>query len=148
MYNFDAPIPGQSLTTLPGSSPMQHPPQFPNLNDALEYVWDKFTNPKHATRIILLLKSGVPVEYIVNTVLFQGVATGSWTVDVALLMYQVVYWQIESIAKLKKIKYKGKNPDVKQNDFLSQFTDMLNKPNESVPDPTAPSTPSIFKGLQ
>lgn len=142
-YNFDAPIPGQSLTKEQGGSPMEHPPQYADVNDALEYVWDKFTNPKHATRIILLLKRGVPVEYIVNTVLFQGVMTGKWTVDAALLMYQIVYWQIESIAKLKKIKYTGKNPDVKQDEFLSQFVDMI-KPEG---DTAQQDSSSIFKGL-
>lgn len=145
MYNFDAPIPGQSLTSLPGSSPMEHPPQFPDPQAALEYVWTQFTNPKHATRVILMLKKGIPVEFITNTVLFQGVMAGKWTVDTALLMYQVVFWQIESIAKLKKIKYQGKNVDVQQQQFLSQFVDLLDKPDTAVP--TATPTPSLFKGL-
>lgn len=141
MYNFDAPIPGESLTKMPGAMPMEMPPQFPDPNDALNYLWDKFTHPKQATRLILLLKKGAPVEAIVNTVLFEAVAQGKITVDVALVIYQVVYWQIEIIAKTKKVKYTTKNPDTKQDEFLAQFTDLLNEPEEQE------TKPSIFKGL-
>lgn len=144
MYNFDAPIPGQSLTQMPGASPMEYPPQFPDVNDALEFLWEKLTTPKQTTRVLLLLKKDTPVEYIVNTLLFQGVASGKWTVDTALLMYQVVFWQIEAIAKLKGVKYKDKNPDVQQEEFLSQFTDLLQKPE---PAEVTPKSPSVFKGL-
>lgn len=141
MYSFDAPIPGESLTKMPGGSAMEHPPQFTDLEDALEYVWKRFTSPKHSLNVVLLLKKGMTVEYIVNTIMFQGVAQGKWSVDLALLMYQVVFWQVEAIAKLKKINYKGKSPDVKQNEFLSNFVDLLEEPREA-------SVPlSIFKGI-
>lgn len=148
MYNFDAALPGESLTKTPGSMPMEHPPQFTNPNDALEYLFGRFTSPKQATKLILLLKKGVPVEYLVNTLLFEGIAQGKWTVDVALLMYQVTYWQIESIGKLKGIKYKGKNNDPKHDDFLSQFVDLLDN-TDTPPSETSsvPAKTSIFKGL-
>ena len=31
---FDTPIPGQSLTDVPGNGPWEHPPQFTNIDDA------------------------------------------------------------------------------------------------------------------
>ena len=37
---FDAPVPGQSLTDTPGNYPWEHPPQFTDLNEAAEFVWD------------------------------------------------------------------------------------------------------------
>lgn len=142
MYNFDAAIPGQSLTMQPGAMPMEHPPQFANPEDALEYLWDRLTIPKQATKLLLMLKKGVPIEFIVNTVLFEGVIQGKWTPDLALLMYQVVIWQVETIAKKKGVKYTLRNDDPQYDDFLSQFTDLLEKPEE-----VAPKKASVFKGL-
>ncbi len=37
---FDAPIPGQSLTNTPGNYPCEHPPQYTNLGERTEYVWE------------------------------------------------------------------------------------------------------------
>lgn len=143
VYNFDAAIPGQSLTSPPGSLPMEHPAQFTDVNDALEFLFTKLTLPKQATKLILLLKKGTPVEYIVNTVLFEGVMQGRWTVDVAMLMYQVVFWQVESIAKFKGVKTTLFNDDPQHEDFLSQFVDLL----EEKPSTPAPQKQSPFKGL-
>lgn len=144
-YNFDAPIPGQSLTALPGSAPYEMPPQFTNPNDAVEYLWGKLTQPKRARDLLLLLKKGMPVEGVVNTVLFQGIMDGKWTVDVALLIYQVVYWQVETLAKAKGVKYKDFNPNQQEEEFLDSFIDLLDEKPE---DPMAAETPdTLFKGL-
>ena len=43
--DFDAPIPGQSLTDKPGNSAWEHPPQFTDTAEAAEYIWDKLTHP-------------------------------------------------------------------------------------------------------
>ena len=48
---FDAPIPGQSLTDTPGNSPWEHPPQFSNVNDAAEYVWNTLHEPEVSVQI-------------------------------------------------------------------------------------------------
>lgn len=144
MYNFDAPIPGQSLTMPPGAMAMEHPPSFTDPEQALEYIWNKLTVPKKARDLILLLKKGAPVEYIVNTVLFEGVIQGLWTVDVAMLMYQVVVWQVEKIAQMKGVKYKFRNDDPREEEFLSQFVDLLDV-ESSAPMPSTSKSP--FKGL-
>lgn len=142
MYNFDAPIPGESLTKMPSSMPMEMPAQFSDPEQALNYFWDKLTIPKKATQLILLLKKGAPVESVVNTVLFEAIAQGVVTVDLALNLYQIVYWQVETIAKSKGIKYKTKNPDPVYDEFLAQFVDLLKEPDEQEAKKT-----SIFKGL-
>jgi hypothetical protein len=123
---------------------MEMPVQFVYADDALEYMFDKLTQPKELTKLQLLLQSGISIEAVTNTLLFTGVATGKWTVDLALLMYQVVFWQIEAIAKLKKIKYTHKNVDIEHEKFLSNFTNLLNTPEEA-PEPEKKS--AIFKGL-
>lgn len=131
---FDAPIPGQSLTQVPKATPMENPPQFVDEDQALEYVFNQICQPKQIVRIEAMLKSGIPIEYIARTILFQGVANGKWTPDLALLMAQEVSWMFEAIAKLKGIKAEFKNPDTDQEEFMAGFADLLhtNKQDELV----------------
>jgi hypothetical protein len=99
-----APIPGQGLTQPVGASPNQHPPQFVQLDDALNFTWKRLHNKKSLTQLILMLKTGMPVEVYARTIIYQGLLQNRWTPTLALLMVQTVIWQIEAIAKLKKIK--------------------------------------------
>jgi hypothetical protein len=91
---FDAPIPGQSLTNTLGNYPWEHPPQYTNIKEASEYVWDILHKEKNADQVLTFLKNGIPVEAIARTILFGGFMEGKWSVDVALLIAEVVFKQI------------------------------------------------------
>ena len=104
---FDAPIPGQSLTDIPGNYPWEHPPQFTDLNEAAEFVWDNLHEENKLEQILLLLKSGVSVEGLTRGMLFTGFIDGKWNVDLALLLTEIVFNQVLAIgvkAKIKNIK--------------------------------------------
>lgn len=137
---FTGKIPGQSLTRTPGSSPTQRPPQFADLNDALEFMWGRLTQPRMVTRLLLLLKSGTSAEFIARAIIFQGFMSGKWSPDVGMLMLKVTVAMIASIAHVKKTKIKILNPDTGQQKFLSQFFSdtplgqRLNQPSEPEPD--------------
>jgi len=98
---FDAPIPGQSLTTPPGSAPYEKAPQFADPDDALEYVWEQITKPMNAGKLLMSLKAGATVEFITRTMLFNGFTRGMWTPDVCLIMGRPVMSMIVRIAELK-----------------------------------------------
>ena len=146
-YNFDAPIPGQSLTMHPGSLALEHPPQFTDPNDAAEFLWKQLTSPKQVVKLVLLLRD-TPVEYIARTVLYTGVINGKWTPDLAMLLFNVCMWQIEAIAKTKKIKYKTLNDDTAHTDFLSNYINILDEKTEpSLKVSTPTKGTGMFKGL-
>lgn len=119
------PIPGQSLTVAMGSHPWHNPPQYTDLNDALEHVFNALTSPRQVVRLVLLLKKGTPVEYIARTVLFIGFSKGMWTPDLALLMLKTTMAMIIGIAHIKKVKVKIFNPDKEQDKFLDTFLDLV-----------------------
>ena len=109
---FDTPIPGQSLTDIPGNGPWEHPPQFTNIDDASEYVWKRIHNEKQLGQIITFLNNGIPVEAIARMILFSGFMDGKWTPDVALLLAKVVFKQIMAIgmkAEIPNIEVNLKN---------------------------------------
>ena len=94
---FDAPVPGQSLTDKPGNYPWEHPPEYTDLQEASEYVWDKLTEPLFAQQVIAMLDAGVPVEAIARVVIFAGFTEGKWTPDVAFIIAEPIMKMIAAI---------------------------------------------------
>ena len=146
---FRGPIPGQSLTKPMGSLQCENPPQYADLNDALEHMFQALTQDRQVTRLVLMLKKGIPVEYIAKTIIFTGFGKGMWTPTVGLMMLKTVMAMIMSIAHIKKVKHVIFNPDKDQNDFLDKFMDMIQNPeedkDEAAPEPSG-GQPQ-FKGL-
>ena len=121
---FDAPIPGQSLTDTPGNAKWEHPPQFSNVEDAAEYIWDRLHEKEILSQVIAFLKEGIPVEAIARMVLFSGFMKGKWTPDVAILLSEIVFKQIMAIGVAANI------PDIKMflkdqsnSKFYSEFAE-------------------------
>lgn len=140
------PIPGQSLTDAPGSSMAKKPPMFVHEPDALNFMWNKvLSNPKTVTQIMTFLKAGLTVIEITNTLLYAGCASSKWTLDLAFLMYQEVAWQIEALAKIRKIRYTFKPIDETYNQFLIQYQDYIKEPEET---PVEKAASAIFSGLK
>lgn len=138
------PIPGQSLTRTPGSSPTQRPPQFADVNDALEFLWGNITNPRMATRLLLIMKKGTSAEYIARAIAFQGFMMGKWTPDVALLILKTLMRMIVTLGESKGLKVHVFNKDKDQEKFLDQFLDMApqNKTDDNDEDEATPPPPS------
>lgn len=144
---FNGPIPGQSLTGSPGGSPFERAPQYAELNDALEHVWNVLTQKRQVTRLILMLKKDIPAEYIARSIIMAGFGKGMWSPDVGLMMLRTVMAMIIGIANLKGIKVKIFNPDKEQNDFLDKFLDMAPEEGSSPLTESAVKPPQNFEGV-
>ena len=97
--DFDRPIPGQSLTDEPGNYPWEHPPQYSDVREARDRIFEGMTQEENAKQLLTMLVSDVPAEAIVRTVLFAGFTEGKWTVDMATLLAPIVLVQVVSMAK-------------------------------------------------
>ena len=75
---FDTPIPGQSLTDEPGNYPWEHPPQYTDVDEILDKMYDTLTKPTIARQLISMLDAGVPVEAIVRVITFGGFMEGKY----------------------------------------------------------------------
>ncbi len=133
---FQGAIPGQSLTKEMGSAPHDLPPQYADVNDALEHIFDLLTTPRQVTRLVLMLKKGVSAEYIARSILFVGFAKGKWTPDVSLMSLKIVIAMIVAIASQKGVKATIFNQDKDQEKFLDQFLDIAEPPAPAGPDNT------------
>ena len=84
---FDHPIPGQSLTDEPGKWAFEKPPEFTDVDDAVDYVVEQISeNPEAIEKFEKLMITGMPIESIVNTISFSGFSEGKWTPDIAELI--------------------------------------------------------------
>ena len=97
-YNeFDAPIPGQSLTDTPGNAPWEHPPQYTDPEQILDGLYDKITNGEFTEQLIAMLDAGVPVEAVTRVIVFGGFVEGKFTPDVGFLITEPVMKMLMAI---------------------------------------------------
>lgn len=84
--SFDAPIPGESLTVEPGKYPYERPPEFTDVDDALDWLLERLVQPKVATETLALMESGVAVSVLVEMLLQSGFGEGKWSAPMMYLM--------------------------------------------------------------
>jgi len=109
--NFDAPIPGQSLTAPLGDRPWQRPPRFAKADDALAFYVERITTPRAANQMFDVLEMGVPIASLVDAMQLSGVMEGLHTVDVAVLVNPILVELMEGLAKNADVSYKVGDTD-------------------------------------
>ena len=118
---FNAPIPGQGLTDEPGNYPWEHPPQFPAIEDAADFIYDRLSDPKQLKRLLTMMRVGVPIEALVKVITFSGFLEGKFTVDVARLLEPIVAMQIMSKAQVAEIPAKINLEDTEDTEFYKDM---------------------------
>ena len=125
-YNeFDAPIPGQSLTDTPGNAPWEHPPQFTDPEQILGSLYDKITDGDFSEQLIAMLDAGVPVEAIVRVIVFGGFMQGKYTPDVGFMIIEPLMKLISAVgirAGIKELKLSLE--DLSNNKFLKDMAEL------------------------
>lgn len=125
---FDAPVPGQSLTGEPKGWSWERPPRFVKVEDAAIFVWDKLHEQEQLERIIVLLDIGVSVDSLTKTIVFGGFVEGAYTPDVATLLFPIVQRMIFSIGKKAEVK-NIKLSNAKVNNTEKLVNDLLKSRN-------------------
>jgi len=116
MRSFDAPVPGQSLTAELGARPWQSPPQYPTVDEAIQYYMRSMTTEEFMDQIIDVLEMGVSVADVANVMQVKSVMDGIHSVDVGVMVTPVIMEMIMFLADSAGIEYeKGtENPDKKK----------------------------------
>lgn len=103
MKEFDVPIPGQSLTTEPGSRPWEQPAQFSDPDDVLEYYIPRIYAQSH--KLMDLLEKGIPVVDIVHPLVMSGVMKGIHSIDTATIVAGPLSEYVAGLAESAEIDY-------------------------------------------
>ena len=125
-YNeFDAPIPGQSLTDTPGNAPWEHPPQYTDPEQVLDGLYDKITSGEFTEQLIAMLDAGVPVEAVVRVIVFSGFMQGKYTPDVGFMIVEPLMKLVAAVgirAGVKELRLSLE--DLSNNKFLKDMADL------------------------
>ena len=103
---FNAPIPGQSLTTEPKNYPWENPPEYSNAEDALMWHMDRLDDPEKTKACMGLLELGLDVVTLTEGLLRGAVAEGIHTIDTSLIIGPVIHEYITGTADAAGIDYK------------------------------------------
>ena len=125
-YNeFDAPIPGQSLTDTPGNAPWEHPPQMTDPEQILEGLYDKITNGEFTEQLIAMLDAGVPVEAVVRVMVFSGFMQGKFTPDVGFMIVEPLMKLVAAVGIRAGIdRLKLSLDDLSNNKFIKDMAEL------------------------
>ncbi len=102
---FNAPIPGQSLTSEPKNYAWERPPQYDLPEEALMFHLEKLDEPKKIEAVVTLLSLGLDIKTLTEGILRNGVAEGRHSIDVSLLIAPVVHEFILGVAKSAGVEY-------------------------------------------
>ena len=102
---FSAPIPGQSLTDTPKNYPWERPPEITDPREAIKFHLDGINRPEALDNIIEMLQLGIPVNALSKTALTTAQMEGIHSVDVSLIIRDVIKEEFISIAEEAGIDY-------------------------------------------
>ena len=102
---FDAPIPGESLTIGQGGNNYKRPPRHSTIEQALAVYMETMQDDSFADNIIMALEMGIPVTTIANMMQIKGVIDGLHTIDVSMLILPILMEMIAYIAESRNVDY-------------------------------------------
>ena len=118
---FQAPIPGQSLTTEQGARPWEKPAKFTVPEEAMSYYLDRFSDPNRTAEMLDILESGFPLTNLIDGITMGGVMEGLHSIDLAIILAPALYEFISTIADSVGIEYKT-GLDVEEEDEVLDDT--------------------------
>ena len=96
---FNAPIPGESLTTAPDMPrAWERPPQYTSQDKAMEAIYMEITQENSLRKLINIINEGIPLDEIAQVILYKGYTEGKFAPDLMLLLIEPTLYLLISIA--------------------------------------------------
>ena len=105
MKQFDAPIPGQSLTSTPKNSPWERPPETADPDEAIVHHLTRIGKPKMLDSILDGVGKGIPVSFITDMMLTGAVSQGIHSIDVSMMIAPVVHDYISNLLEEEGVEF-------------------------------------------
>ena len=102
---FNAPIPGEALTTAPDMPrAWERPPQYTSQDKAMEAIYMEITSEDSLRKLINIINDGVPLDEIAQVILYKGYTEGKFSPDLMLVLIEPTLYLLISIADYANIK--------------------------------------------
>ena len=113
---FNAPIPGESLTTTPDvPHSWERPPKYTEEDDCMEAVYMELTASGNLIRVIDMINEGTPLDEMAQVILYKGYTEGLWNPDLMLMLIEPTIYLLIAIADYADIDdyvlYEGEDVD-------------------------------------
>ena len=115
-----APIPGQSLTDEPQNFAWERPPEYTDPNDAIMFHLDRLAEEPIAESVLFLMEFGYPVDVLTRSVLTGAVSEGIHSIDVSLIISDVIETEMIYMATTAGIDFKETFTEDKTDDELQE----------------------------
>lgn len=97
--NFDGPVPGENFTSDTRNYPWHRPPDFTDINEAIEFTIERLTEPEVGFTYMAMFEAGMDVTTATDIFVTLGIGEGKWTPDMAILIAGPVSRIFEILAK-------------------------------------------------
>lgn len=111
---FNAPIPGQSLTTKPGNVPWERPPEYNTVEETMAFYLKHLSKSDVIDDTMVLLEVGFPVKPLVKSLRISNTMKGKHNLDVGLLVEPFLVKFITATAESLDVPYKMGDVDLKK----------------------------------
>ena len=102
---FNAPIPGESLTTAPDMpKAWERPPQYTSQDKAMEAIYMEITQENSLRKLINIINDGIPLDEIAQVILYKGYTEGKFSPDLMLVLIEPTIYLLIAIADYADIK--------------------------------------------
>ena len=116
---FSGPVPGQAMTAGEKSRPWFNPPKYNTVEEAMEFYLEKLSSEQQSIKLLSVIKKGLPLTSLSETITTGGVMEGLHTIDVALLLNPILVEFMKGLSELAKVEYTldGSVPESQQVDM-------------------------------
>lgn len=125
----DGPIPGENFTSDTRNYPWHQPPEFTDINKALDMMSDKLVQKQVTNSILTIVELGVPLYKVASMLVMSGVMNGKWTPDFALLLVGPITRIIELLCIGYGVEYNVGIEDEEEM-MTGEFFKTLNAPRQ------------------
>ena len=120
---FNNPTPGESLTRNPDERfPWERPPKFTEMKPAIEEVFLTLTEKEPLIELIGLLQDGQPIDELAQVILYKGMTSGVFNMDLMLMLVEPTMYLLIAIAEeyeIEPVIYDGQDDDlITEEDYL------------------------------
>jgi len=97
---FNAPIPGESLTTNPEErKPWEQPPKHTEIQPVMEELFISLSRRENFIELLNLLKNNTPIDELAQVILYRGMTEGLFNPDLMLLLIEPTMYLLIAIAE-------------------------------------------------
>ena len=145
---FNAPIPGESLTSSPDMpKAWERPPQYTDPDDAMEAIYMELTGEDTLRKLINIINDGIPLDEISQVVLYKGYTEGKFTTDLMVMLIEPTLYLLIAIADYAEIKdYTLYNEEVQDEEDTELPPDDITPVNFDGDDDEEDKESSVSKG--